>query len=69
MRTLLPERLDLSSVDTIVGRLATELVLEPARIHYWAFVRSVDDALWGLSVGWTDVERDIRCAHLLGQRL
>jgi len=69
VRTLLPERLELSSVDTIVGRLATELVLEPARIHYWAFVRSVDDALWGLSAGGTDVEWDVRCAHLLAERL
>ena len=69
VRTLLPQRFDLSSVDAIVGRLATELELEPAHIYRWAFVRSVDDALWGLSVGWTDVERDIRCAHLLGRRL
>ncbi|HEX5626538.1 MAG TPA: aminoglycoside phosphotransferase family protein, partial [Actinomycetota bacterium] len=69
VRTLLPQRFDLNSVDAIVGRLATELELEPAHVYRWAFVRSVDDALWGLSAGWTDVERDIRCAHLLGQRL
>jgi streptomycin 6-kinase len=69
VRTLLPERLDLGSVDTIVGRLARELELEPAHVRCWAFVRSVDDALWGLSTGETDVEWDVRCAHLLAERL
>jgi streptomycin 6-kinase len=69
LRTLLPERLDLGSVDTIVGRLAKELELEPAHVRRWAFVRSVDDALWGLSVGGTDVGWDVRCAHLLAERL
>jgi Aminoglycoside/hydroxyurea antibiotic resistance kinase len=69
LRTLLPERLDLGSVDSIVGRLAKELELEPAHVRRWAFVRSVDDALWGLSVGGTDVGWDVRCAHLLAERL
>ena len=69
MRTLLPERPDLGSVDAIVGRLAAELELEPAHVRRWAFVRSVDDALWGLSTGFTDVEWDVRCAHLLAERL
>jgi streptomycin 6-kinase len=69
LRTLLPERLDLGSVDTIVGRLANELELEPAHVRRWAFVRSVDDALWGLSIGGTDVGWDVRCAHLLAERL
>jgi hypothetical protein len=35
VRTLLPQRFDLSSVDAIVGRLATELELEPAHIYRW----------------------------------
>jgi streptomycin 6-kinase len=69
LRTLLPERLDLGSVDSIVSRLAKELELEPAHVRRWAFVRSVDDALWGLSVGGTDVGWDVRCAHLLADRL
>ena len=69
LRTLLPERLDLGSVDSIVGRLAHELELEPAHVRRWAFVRSVDDALWGLSVGGTDVGWDVRCAHLLAEGL
>jgi streptomycin 6-kinase len=69
LRTLLPERLDVGSVDTIVSRLANELELEPAHVGRWAFVRSVDDALWGLSVGRTDVGWDVRCAHLLAERL
>jgi streptomycin 6-kinase len=69
LRTLLPERLDLGSVDAIVGRLATELELEPAHVRAWALVRSVDDALWDLSTGGTDVDWDVRCGHLLAERL
>jgi len=69
VRTLLPDRIDLGSVDAIVGRLGAELELEPAHVRRWAFVRSVDDALWGLSIGGTDVGWDVRCAHLLAQRL
>jgi streptomycin 6-kinase len=69
VRTLLPERLELGSVDAIVGRLAKELELEPAHVRRWAFVRSVDDALWGLATGGTDVEWDVRCAQLLAERL
>ena len=69
VRTLLPERLELGAVDSIVGRLAKELELEPAHVRRWALVRSVDDALWGLSTGGTDVEWDVRCARLLAERL
>jgi hypothetical protein len=45
------------------------LVLEPTHVRAWALVRSVDDALWGLSTGGTDVEWDVRCARLLAERL
>jgi streptomycin 6-kinase len=69
VRTLLPERLDVGSVDVIVDRLAAELELEPTHVRAWALVRSVDDALWGLSTGGTDVEWDVRCARLLAERL
>jgi streptomycin 6-kinase len=69
VRTLLPERLDVGSVDAIVDRLAAELELEPTHVRAWALVRSVDDALWGLSTGGTDVEWDVRCARLLADRL
>jgi streptomycin 6-kinase len=69
VRTLLPERLDVRSVDAIVGRLAAELELEPAHIRAWALVRSVDDALWSLSTGGTDIDWDVRCARLLAERL
>jgi streptomycin 6-kinase len=69
VRTLLPERLDVGSVDAIVGRLAAELELEPAHIRAWALVRSVDDALWNLSTGGTHIEWDVRCARLLAERL
>jgi len=69
LRTLLPERPDGGAVDAIVDRLAAELELEPAHVRAWALVRSVDDALWGLSTGGTDVEWDVRCARLLAERL
>ena len=69
VRTLLPERLDLASVDAVVGRLATELELEPAHVRGWAPVRSVDDALWELSIGGTDVAWDVRCTRQLAERL
>jgi streptomycin 6-kinase len=65
VRSLLPDELDPAAVDGTVTRLASELGLEPKRVRAWAFVRSVDDALWGLSIGGTDVEWDVRCARLL----
>jgi hypothetical protein len=52
-----------------VDRLAAELELEPTHVRAWALVRSVDDALWGLSTGGTDVEWDVQCARLLAERL
>jgi hypothetical protein len=40
------------------------LKLEPKRIRAWAFVRSVEDALLGLTVG-QDVQWDLSCARIL----
>ena len=69
VRTLLPERLDVGSVDAVVDRLAAELELEPTHVRAWALVRSVDDALWGLSTGGADIDWDVRCARLVAERL
>jgi sulfite oxidase len=65
LRSLLPAEFDRSLVRGLVERLAGELDLEAEAIGRWAFVRSVEDALWGLSVGSTDVRRDLECARQL----
>ncbi len=51
LRTLLPDRLGPADAHRLVGLLAAELDLEPERVRAWAFLRSVDDALWMLTVG------------------
>lgn len=65
LRGLLPDLLDRPLVDGMIHRLASDLDLDPERIRAWALVRSVEDALWGLKVGGSDVEWDLRCARLL----
>jgi streptomycin 6-kinase len=65
VRSLLPEELDAGSVDRVVRRLAAELELPAERVRLWAMVRSVDDALWGMSTGGNDVAWDLDCARLL----
>ncbi len=65
LRSLLPPEIDLPLVTGLIDWLAGELGLDPEAIRRWAFVRSVEDALWGLSVGFTEVQRDLECARLL----
>jgi streptomycin 6-kinase len=65
LRSLLPSEFDRSLVRGHVERLASGLDLEAEAIRRWAFIRSVEDALWGLSVGSTDVRRDLECARHL----
>ena len=69
LRSLLPDAVDRSLVDGLVTRLAAELDLDPGRVRAWAFVRSVDDALWGSSIGFSEVDRDLDCARLLAASL
>jgi len=64
LRSLLPVDLDPSAVGRLTKRLASELSLGPERVRAWAFVRSVEDALWGLTVG-SDAEWDLECARVL----
>ena len=64
LRSLLPPHLNHPSMARTVDRLATGLKLEPKRIRAWAFVRSVEDALLGLTVG-QDVQWDLSCARIL----
>jgi streptomycin 6-kinase len=65
LRSLLRDEPDFSSARRIVERLASELGLDSDRIRFWAFIRSVEDALWGLSVGDPSVDWDLRCARVL----
>lgn len=65
LRSLIPETHDRPIVDRLVDRLAAELELDSERIRAWAFVRSVDDALWGREVGFSDVGSDLQIARLL----
>jgi streptomycin 6-kinase len=69
LRDLLGARgLDRATVELHVGRLAAELGLERDRIRAWAFVRSVDNALWTLGTGQGDVRWDVQAARLLAPR-
>ena len=65
LRSLLPVDLDRSSVGRLVSRVAGELDLDAEHVRSWAFVRSVEDALWGLNVGRTDVGWDLDRARAL----
>jgi len=69
LRSLLPDAVDRSLIDGLVTRLAAELDLDSGRVRAWAFVRSVDDALWGSSIGFSEVDRDLDCARLLAASL
>ena len=70
LRTLLPDRLGPADAHRLVGLLAAELDLEPERVRAWAFLRSVDDALWMLTVGRdrAGIEWDLDCARTLASR-
>lgn len=65
LRSLLPEEIDRPLVSGLLDRLAGELGLDVESVRRWAFVRSVEDALWGLEAGGTDVSRDVERARLL----
>jgi streptomycin 6-kinase len=67
VRSLLPAHPDLAETVRIARRLAAELHLEIERVTAWAFIRSVEDALWGLGVGTRDVERDLERARILSE--
>lgn len=65
LRSLLPPRIDRPLVTGLVERLASELGLTTESIRRWAFVRSVENALWSLGIGETDVQWDLECARHL----
>jgi streptomycin 6-kinase len=65
LRSSLGDHPDQATVDHLVGQLAAELDVDGDRIRAWALVRSVEDALWGLEAGGTDLARDTACARLL----
>jgi streptomycin 6-kinase len=67
LRSLLPREFDRPFIGRLVERLARELGLDAEAIRRWAFVRSVEDALWGLAAGGTDVRRDLECARHLSE--
>jgi streptomycin 6-kinase len=69
LRTLLPENLEVGTGVRLIDRLAVQLDLDPRRIQAWAFVRSVDDVLWGLEIEGSDVRWDLACARLLARGL
>jgi streptomycin 6-kinase len=68
LRSLLSPGVDRSHVDALVDRLAGELHLRAEVIRIWAFVRSIEDALWGLGTGGPDVSWDLERARLLTMR-
>ena len=65
LRSLLPDWPDRPLVEGMIHRLASDLDLDSERVRAWGLVRSVEDALWGLEAGGSDVEWDLRCARLL----
>jgi streptomycin 6-kinase len=65
LRSSLSQRPDQAAVDHLVGQLAAEFDVDGDRIRAWALVRSVEDVLWGLETGGTDVAWDTACARLL----
>jgi streptomycin 6-kinase len=65
LRSLLTPGVNRSRVDALVDRLAAELRLRADAIRMWAFVRSIEDALWGIGIGGSDVEWDLERARLL----
>ena len=67
VRSTLRERPDQARLDRLVEQLAGELDLDATRIRAWALVRSVEDALWGLDSGQTDVTWDLACARQMSR--
>jgi streptomycin 6-kinase len=65
LRSLLSPGVDRTRVDALVHRLAAELGLRANAIRMWAFVRSIEDALWGIGMGGSDVQWDLERARLL----
>ena len=70
LRSLLPQdHVEVVAVEDLVGWIADELELNPDRVRAWAFVRSVDDAIWWRSIGGEEIERDVTCAQILSAGL
>lgn len=67
LRGLLPDQIERPLVTGLVERLAGELGLTAESIRRWAFVRSVENALWSLGIGETDVQWDLECARHLAR--
>jgi len=67
-RSLLPDEQERPGVHRLLDRLADELELDVARIRAWAFVRSIDNALWELETGGSDADWDLQCARLLQEQ-
>jgi streptomycin 6-kinase len=64
LRSLLRDASSTSHAGELAKRLAAELGLDPEHVLQWAFIRSVEDVLWGLAVG-SGVEWDLACARAL----
>jgi streptomycin 6-kinase len=64
LRSLVRREPDPTHAGRLAKRLAAELGLDREHVRQWAFIRSVEDALWGIEVG-SDVEWDLECARAL----
>jgi streptomycin 6-kinase len=64
LRSLLRNASSTSHAGELTRQLASELGLDPEHVRQWAFIRSVEDVLWGLAVG-SGVEWDLECARAL----
>lgn len=69
VRTLLPGRPDRRNAARVVRRVATELELDPERVRAWAFVRSVEEIAWTLSLGQRPDDWQFTIAGALSGRL
>lgn len=67
LRDLLPAAPSARETTALVARLADELALEPRRVRAWAFLHSVENALWSVRAG-EPFARDLLLAEQLAPR-
>ena len=63
IRSLLSDPIHPPEFDCLLSAVACGLNLPPQRIAQWMLVRSVENALWAISTGDTDVHWDVACAQ------